>query len=110
MFNLPFYNDVIYTVQVMSQSNLKLQANAKVAEQEKLTELLEFWKTSNTGYFIVVPMSSSLASCFLCGLLFALFWLRQAQLQHPIRTIAHENGRRRHFMLLLVLLLPVSSW
>lgn len=39
MFNLPFYNDVIYTVQVM---NLKLQANAKVAEQEKLTELLEF--------------------------------------------------------------------
>lgn len=42
MFNLPFYNDVIYTVQVMSQSNLKLQANAKVAEQEKLTELLEF--------------------------------------------------------------------
>lgn len=42
MFNLPFYNDVIYTVKVMSQSNLKLQANVKVAEQEKLTELLEF--------------------------------------------------------------------
>jgi len=49
MFNLPFYNDVILNsllefviVQVMSQSNLKLQANVKVAEQEKLTELLEF--------------------------------------------------------------------
>jgi len=44
MFNLTFYNELLefILVHVMSQSNLKLQANAKVAEQEKLTELLEF--------------------------------------------------------------------